>query len=159
MKLYEINNAILDVIEKGFVVDEETGEVEFTADDLENLEIARDDKIENLCLYVKDLKAFAEEVKKEETALKAKRDRIVKKAENITNYIDFVLSGEKFETPKCSVTYRKSAKVVVADGAELPAEYTKIKVEPDKTAIKNAIKSGVQIDGCAIEETNNIQIK
>lgn len=159
MKLYEINNAILDVIEKGFVVDEETGEVEFTADDLENLEIARDDKIENLCLYVKDLKAFAEEVKKEETALKAKRDRIVKKAENITNYIDFVLSGEKFETPKCSVTYRKSAKVVVADGAELPAEYTKIKVEPDKTAIKNAIKSGVQIDGCTIEETNNIQIK
>lgn len=159
MKLYEINEAILNVVEKGFAVDEETGEVKFTADDLENLEIARDDKIENLCLYVKDLKAFAEEVKKEETALKAKRDRIVKKAENITNYIDFVLSGEKFETPKCSVTYRKSAKVVVADGAELPAEYTKIKVEPDKTAIKNAIKSGVQIDGCAIEETNNIQIK
>jgi len=159
MKLYEINNAILDVIEKGFVVNEETGEVKFTADDLENLEIARDDKIENLCLYVKDLKSFAEEVKKEEVALKEKREKILRKAENITNYVDFVLGGKKFETAKCSVTYRKSAKVVISDCVELPEEYTKVKVEPDKTAIKNAIKSGVQIDGCAIEETNNIQIK
>lgn len=159
MKLYEINEAILNVIEKGFAVDEETGEVKFTADDLENLEIARDEKIENLCLYVKDLKSFAEEVKKEEAALKEKREKILRKVENITGYVDYILGGKKFETAKCSVTYRKSAKVVITDGVELPAEYTKIKVEPDKTAIKNAIKSGVQIDGCAIEETNNIQIK
>ena len=39
MNLFEINKAISDVIEKGFYEDEETGEILFEIDDLDDLKI------------------------------------------------------------------------------------------------------------------------
>ena len=56
--LYEIDKAILEC------VDAETGEI---IDDkaLEELELARDNKIENIACWIKNLKADAESYKKE----------------------------------------------------------------------------------------------
>ena len=47
--LYEINEKLLNF---EFEIDEETGEI-LNAGELDNLELARDEKIENLCLYIK----------------------------------------------------------------------------------------------------------
>ena len=56
MTLWEINDNIRKAIEQGF--DEETGEI-FDASDLEALQIQRDEKIESIALYIKDLTAEA----------------------------------------------------------------------------------------------------
>ena len=49
MTLYEINEAIRNAIELGF--DPETGEI-LDASALEQLQMDRDEKIENICLYI-----------------------------------------------------------------------------------------------------------
>ena len=56
MTLFEINEQIQKAIELGF--DPETGEI-LDASALEQLQIDRDEKIENICLYIKDLTAEA----------------------------------------------------------------------------------------------------
>ena len=57
MKLYEINEQILDCI------DSETGEV-IDPEKLNNLQIAKDEKLENLALWYKDLLAEANALKR-----------------------------------------------------------------------------------------------
>ena len=61
MKLYEIDEQILGCI------DAETGEI-IDADMLNALQIERDAKIENVALWIKDLKAEAEAYKAEKQA-------------------------------------------------------------------------------------------
>ena len=68
MKLYEINNAILDCI------DMETGEI-IDIDKLNKLEFEREAKIEGVACWIKDLKAEAEAIKTEKQAL-AERQKV-----------------------------------------------------------------------------------
>ena len=61
MNLYEIDAEILGC------VDVETGEI-FDVDKFEELSLTRDAKIENICLWIKNLKAQAEALKAEKDA-------------------------------------------------------------------------------------------
>ena len=60
MKLYEIENAILECI------DTETGEV-IDIERLNELQMERETKIENVACWIKDLKAEAEAIKAGQT--------------------------------------------------------------------------------------------
>ena len=75
MTIYEIDNEIMNC------VDMETGEV-IDTDKLNDLQMERDAKIENVALWIKELKAEAEAIKNEKQAL-ADRQRV---AENKYNY-------------------------------------------------------------------------
>lgn len=66
---------------------------------------------------------------------------------------------EKVETDLNKLSFKTSEQVVVMDWVELPDEYLRIKKEPDKTKIKDAIKSGTQIDWCGIIQNHNLIIK
>lgn len=158
MTLYEINDQIAKAIELGF--DPETGEI---LDDsaLRDLEMARDEKIENICLFVKDLKAEAEALKNEERGLSERRKSSEKKAESLTNYLKAMLNGEKFKTSKCSVSYRRTQAVQITDETLLPDCYIRRKVteEPDKVAIKEALKAGGEVAGACLEERQSMTIK
>ena len=153
MKLYEINQSILECI------DNETGEI-IDADKLNELQIAKDEKLENLALWYKDLLAEANALKEEKETF-AEREKAAKnKAESIKNYLSFVLNGENFKTTKCALSFRKSEKTVIDDIYSIPESYLKYS-EPkaDLTEIKKAIKNGEEIKGAHLEETQNIQIK
>ena len=167
--LYEIDNKIIEIIERGFVVDEETGEVIDSAEEinakLEELEFDRASKIENIALYIKNLEALATSLKNEENALaerrKAKEARIEKLKEYLTS--SMVSAGENgIETSKVCISFRKS-EPVIADMDKLDAAFISEKVtlerKPDKVAIKKAIKAGVTVEGAYIEVKHNIQIK
>lgn len=155
MTLYEIDSAILDCI------DQETGEI-IDSDKLTALNMEREKKISNVACWIKDLKAEAEALKAEKQNL-AKRQQICEnKVESLKNWLSFALNGEKYKDSRCSISYRKSASVNFAEGFDfntLPDDFKKVTVEPKKTEIKNAIKDGTTIDGCTIEETNNIVIQ
>ena len=150
--LYEIDKAILEC------VDAETGEI---IDDkaLEELELARDNKIENIACWIKNLKADAESYKKEKEVFVQREKAAKNKAESLKRYLEIALGGEKFKTSKVSISYRKSEIVEIDEIEKLSDEFIKIEIKADKTAIKAAIKEGAEIVGARIVENNNIQIK
>ena len=153
MNLYEIDSAILDC------VDAETGEI-FDMDKFEELSLTRDAKVENICLWIKNLKAEAEALKAEKDAFAARQKAAENKMESLKRYISGYLEGTAFESAKVKVSFRKSESLEILEGAVIPDEYLKFKEpEVNKTDLKKAIKDGLQLPGVSIVENQNIQIR
>lgn len=155
MTLYQINEEIMNCI------DEETGEI-IDLDRLNALEMERDQKISNVACWIKDLKAEAEAIKAEKQALEKRQKAAENKAESLKQWLLFALNGEKYKDARCSISYRKSEKVVFDDGfcfSSLPAQFKKVTVEPKKTEIKDYLKTGATIEGVELVESSNIQIR
>ena len=153
MNLYEIDAEILNC------VDVETGEI-FDIDRFEELSMTRDAKIENICLWIKNLKAQAEALKFEKDAFAQRQKAVETKMESLKRYITGYLEGTAFESAKVKVSFRKSEVVEIMEGAVIPDEYLRFKEpEVNKTELKTALKKGVQIAGVSIVENQNIQIK
>ena len=162
--LYQIDNAVLTVLEDGLVFDEETGEILFDPDNLDELEVERNAKLEAVALFVKSLEAEAAAMREEERKLAERRGRNERKAERLRRYLSdsmLALGDTKLETARVALSFRKSESVVIEDQAALPVEFLKVKMTetPDKTAIKKAIKSGATVEGAALVENKNLQIK
>jgi hypothetical protein len=152
--LYEIDQGILDCI------DFETGEV-IDPERLESLQMERNQKIENVACWIKNLLSDAEAIKAEKNALADREAKCRKKAEDLKQWLAFALEGQKFNSARCAVSFRRSETVEVADVALLPGELLRVKteVEPNRTAIKALLKEGRDVVGCRLIENQNVQIK
>lgn len=163
MRLYDINKEIENTINDMFVnVDEETGEVrQEDIDKLNELQLQKEEKLENIGCYIKNLDAEAKALKGEEDALKKRRETIEKKSDRLKDYVASVLDGEKFESTKVVFSFRKSDAVDIVDESLIPEEYmrTTIKTAPDKDAIKKAIKAGNEVRGAFLVDKNNMSVK
>ena len=151
--LYEIDAQIMECVdfETGEIIDEER---------LQSLQLEFDQKVEGIALWIKNLVAEAKMIKEEKDNLAARQKVCENKAESLKKYLGQALGGEKFKTSKVSISYRKSESVEVNDISLLDDDYLKFKEpEVDKTKIKNAIKSGIELAGVSLVEKNNIQIK
>ena len=155
-KLYEIMNEIENF---DFEIDEETGEI-LNFDALDRLQVARDVKIENLCLWVKNLKSDAEAYKAEKESFAKKQKQAENRATSLHNFIQPVLNGEKFTTDRVTVSYRKSEAIELEDKICVPDKYF-VPQEPklDKTGLKKAIKAGEEFGGVHLVERQNMSIK
>ena len=149
--LYEIDQEILACL------DLETGEI-LDETKLDELQMMKDTKIEQLCLWHKNLKAEAEMLKKEEDSFAKRRKSAATKAENIKKYLEGYLDGATFKSTRAKVSYRKSEAVDVKEDAVIPAEYLKMTVEVKKAELKEAIKEGKTFEGVTLVERKNIQI-
>ena len=153
MNLYEINKQILDCL------DAETGEI-LDAERMEELLLSKDEKIENVCLWIKNLSAEAEALKAEKLAFAERQSAAERKRESLKKYVSEALAGSQFKTTKVSVSYRKSEKLEIDDVLKIPEEYLFPRLpDVDKTEIKRALKQGKEIEGVHIVENLNIQIK
>lgn len=158
MNLYEIEKEIMSC------VDMETGEI-IDCEKLDALTMERDQKIENIALWVKNLEADAKAYKEEKDSFAQKQKTAENKAKSLKEYLSRFLAGTAYKSTKVNVSFRTSKAVDVFDISALMTmddcdNYLKYKEpEPDKTAIKDAIASGVDIPGCKIVENQNIQIK
>lgn len=152
--LYQIDQAILECL------DMETGEI-IDAEKLDALFMEKNQKIENIALWIKNLQADALAYKAEKDAFAERQKAAENKAEQLKKYLVSALDGQKFSTAKCAVSFRKSEAVQVDDVNHVPAEWLRIRTtyEPDKAAIKAAIKAGQEITGCKLVENTNISIK
>ena len=167
MTLYEIESELLALLENGFnaacidedgVVDEARA-----AEYLEKLPIERDKKLEAYGLVIKNYTAEIEAIKQEQANLTARRQAKEKQVERLKNAITnsmVMFNQPKFETPKVAFSFRKTSAVEV-DMDSLDKEYVREKVEysADKTAIKNALKSGKVVEGACIVERQSLQVK
>lgn len=152
MTIFQIDEAILGCI------DPETGEVNVNM--IKDLIMQRDQKVENIACWIKNLisdaKALKDEKKALEERIKAKENR----AESLKKYLESILEGQKFETPKCAVSFRKTQSVNISDFTALPAEFLRFKpAEADKTAIKAAIKAGEVVSGAELVESLSMAVK
>ncbi len=157
MTLFDINKAILEF---DYEIDEETGEI-LNAEELDALELARDEKIEGVGLWIKNLQAEAEAVKKEKDAMADRQRRLEKKAESLKNYLAWALKGEKFSTPRIAMSWRKSESVLIPDEALLDDRFVAVQMvkKPDKKLIKDTLKAGLEVPGAELVTKQNLQIK
>jgi hypothetical protein len=153
MKLYEIDQAIMDCI------DMETGEI-VNEELLTSLEMERETKIENVALWIKELKAEAEALKAEKLAFAERQKVAENKMESLKKWLAYTLNGEKFKTVRASVTFRTSDKVEITDIFKLDENYLRYKEpEADKDAIKKAIKDGQEVAGATLVKSTSVIIK
>ena len=100
-----------------------------------------------------------EEIKRLQ-AIKKSNDNLILRLKN--NLLNAVNMFGNFEAGFLKLSTRKSKSVEVnIDTNDLPKEFKSIKVTeaPDKTAIKKAIESGQEVEGCRIVENINLAIK
>ena len=161
IKLHEIPAALsgmLDLIQ----VDEETGEIEPAT--LESVQIASEEKIIATAMYIRRLdalnKATKETIQDLQERVSADSKRIEALKCLMTKAMDS-LQYTEVKSPEVTLRFRKSSSVEITDSESLPEQFlrTKTVVEPDKTAIKNALKAGEKIQGAQLVESRNLQIK
>lgn len=152
MKLYEIDEALQACF------DEETGEL-LNPEEFEALAEAREDKIESICLWVKELTAEAAALKAEKQAFEARQRAAERKAKSLKDYIAHILNGQKFKTTKCAVSFRATSSVNIIDLLAVPAEFFEVDIKPDKMAIKKALAAGQEVAGAELVEGLSCTIK
>lgn len=153
--LYELESKIANF---EFIIDEETGEIT-NADELDQIELERDTKIENVALWIKNLNSDIEAYKREKDSF-AEKERVAKnKLESLKGYLAYALHGDKFKTDRVNISYRKSETVQLADNFDNPKYLIPQEPKIDKMAIKKALKDGEEIKGAMLIERQNIQVK
>ena len=172
--LYQINAELETLIENGFdegCVDIETGEVleEAVAAKIAALQLEESAKKESLALYVKNLQAESDALSSEEKKLRARREKKERKVDFLKRYLTEAMlhkNETKFETSKCSLSFRRSEAIVITSSellisfAKTHTEFLKPwKPEVEKVEIKKALKSGQSIPGARLEQRQNLQVK
>lgn len=152
--LYEIDKGILECI------DFETGEL-IDPERLEGLQMARNLKIENIALWIKNLRSDAQAFKAEKDSFAEREKAANAKADSLERYLTQILDGEKFSTSKCAVSFRKSVQLDIIDEDKVPAIFKvqTVTTRIDKNAVKALLKDGKEVDGCRLIENQNINIK
>ena len=133
MRLYDIPKEI------EACVDTETGEI-IDIERLDALQMERDEKIGNIACFIKDLAAG-------------------NKKENLKQYLAGFLDGQRFKDARCSIGYRRTSHLEIAEDASIPDEFLKRTVTVDKAGLTKAIKDGGVIEGVSLVEGQNIQIR
>lgn len=153
MNLFEINQEIMSC------VDTETGEL-LDEEKFAALQIDMQDKLEGLGCWIKNLEADAAALKAEEQAFAERRKSVERQIANKKQYLSNFLDGEKFETLRVKISFRKSESLEVSEDAKIPEEFLKYKEpEVNKVDLKKAVKAGLVLDGVQLVQKQNIQIK
>jgi len=138
---------------------EVTDEARAIIDEIDDLDIAREKKIEGaVCIYKEQgirIDAIDLEIKR----LQAEKKKAQNEQERLKAYISYATAGEKFSSLNASVSWRKSTAVVFDDLDSIPNEYIRFVPEVQKADIKTALKNGVPVAGARLEERTNIIIK
>ena len=152
--LYEIDQDILSC------VDGETGEI-MDMERLGELQMEQSAKIENVACYIKNLENEAVGLKAQKDAFAEREQTVKNKITSLKRWLVEACGGEKFASERCEVRFRRSELVYVEDVDGLPEEYLRQKttIEPDKDAIKKALKAGAVISGCELKSNVSATVK
>lgn len=176
--LFEISDDMYNLLEYGVdengVIIEDEEEFNRLYD---SIQIDLNTKLDNTNCLTKILSGEIEVIDKELKRLTAEKKSRERKIEWLKNRVDYFIKSQftdengnidtesvnkyKLNLPHSKISYRKSDSVDVFDFDNLPEEYIKTKIEknPDKIAIKDAIKNGKDVKGAKIVTNYNIQIK
>lgn len=162
MHIYELNKQIETLSEQEWV-DPDTGEIldEDVANALNALTLERDEKIENVALWYKDVLAEAEAIKEEKRKLEIRQRQKERLAESLKRYLDYALVGQKFSSPRVAISFRNvvNGKTVIDDPTLIPMAFQKVVTEPIKSEISKAIKAGIDVPGAHLEDSHSVIVR
>ena len=168
MKLYEIRHEITELLERGFDIDLDTGEVLDIGPTLDALQMDEREKLENIALYIKGLNAEAAAIREEEKTLAERRRTKESRAERLHDYISahmIVADIDALETARVRLSFRKSTATEIDESvfrpwAEKCGDYLRYKpAEVDRRLVTDALKAGADIPGASLVERRNLQVK
>lgn len=160
MRLYDIDVNLRALWTK---IAEQEGEI--TEEDMQmlnELEIAKTDKLEGYGVIIREMKSEIDECDAEMKRIKEIADRKKNAMERLKKSLqEFMIGNEidKFESVKVKLSFRKSQSLEIEEDAIIPEDLMRIKKEPDKTAIKEFIVNGGELQGVHLLDKKNIQIK
>ena len=160
MNLFDIDIRIEQIAQAAY--DAESGEIldEQMLEELDKLELEKDKKIENTALFIKGKRALASAISGEIKALQMRKKVAERMADNAEKYLEVYMGGEKFSTPRVSVSWKTTQAVNVTDLAKVPKEYLRYKdPEVNKTAVSKLLKAGKTVEGCELETHTSIVLK
>lgn len=124
-------------------------------------------KAQNVAYAIRNMEASAAAIKEAEQQMAERRKRIEKRADQVRDYLKtcMELAGvSKIDCPHFALSIAKNpASVEIFEADLIPAQYMK-KPEPpppapDKAAIKQAIKDGIDVPGAKLAQGTRLTIK
>ena len=169
MTLYDIDAQIaaLDgAAEDDMLIDAETGELLSVAQALDALRMEREEKLENVACWVKNLSAEADAIREEEDRLIKRRKAAETKAANLKSWLLAAMTREdgttdKLKTGRVMVSVKRNPPSTLVDDALLPSTYkvAKITYQPNKELIKRELLAGGEVPGAHLEYGRSVIIK
>jgi len=163
MNLFEINQNLRAIVNDGFSVDLETGELLFDESNLNELENTRAEKFLAIGKIVKEKEAFSKSIKEQEKAMAERRRVLENEVSRLKEWaLINMTEKDKFEDSQIKVSYSKgSESVEVLDLEALDTKYVveKYSHTADKKALKEALKSGEFIEGVTLQRKPSLGIK
>jgi len=92
-------------------------------------------------------------------ALKEQKEKAIQKLKDAVTDAMNLYSIEKVESPALKLSFRKSESVEISENLDKRFMIEKVTLQPDKVAIKEAIKKGEQVEGAVLVINQNLQIK
>lgn len=162
--IYEITNDYLQIMA---MLEDSDLDPQTLADTMEGIEGEFEIKAENYAKVMKNLEGDILAIKTEIDRLTSKKRVIENNIKNMKSTLQTAMetTGKtKFKTELFSFNIQKSAPAVVIDledMSKLPSQFIKQRdIEADKTAIKEALKRGENLDGIAhFEQSESLRIK
>lgn len=162
LKLYEVTAQVAQALEDGF--DPETGEM---TPELANALAQFEGKGAAVTAYILNLDAEAEAVNVAIKRLSARKSALANQSARLRDYLkrNMVLTGiERIDAMDGTFSARlergRDEFIEIDEGVTLPDALCRVKVEPDKTAIKAAIKAGELVpDGVRLVRRDRIAIR
>lgn len=147
--------------ESGIRFDPETGEI---IEDQDWEQVSK----ESLVREIQAQAAYVDAVWREIERLRGYKERLLARLEKLKSRLLMEIGGGKLQLPHLGITVypvRTDRVVISVPVEQLPAELVRFyppvppKPEPDKAAIKKALKSGREIPGCGIVENISLGMR
>ena len=140
---------------------------EAIADTLEGERGALEEKSVNVAMFVRNLESSAQQIKDAMAEMAKRVKAYEQRADHVRQYLldNMTRCGiTKIESPYFSLSIRANPEsVVIGAIEEIPAEFMRQPPppapSPDKTAIKDAIKSGQDVPGAILKKSLRLEIK
>lgn len=150
-ELYEVYNEI------------ENNGGEMTPELEATLEITQEERMtkgEGYVYVIKQLRSQADMIKSEIKRLQELAKRYENSADKLADtLLQSVVAHGQIKTALVTISSRKSKSVSITDESVIPAEFLRVKTEPNKTAIKEAIEAGQEVEGALIVENYSLNIR
>ena len=163
MNLFEINQHLKAIVNNGFSVDLDTGELLFDDSQLGSLEETKANKFLAIAKMIKEKEAFAKSIKDQEKSMAERRRNVENEVLRLKEWALFNMDeSDKFEDAQIKVSYSKGSESVEVENIEKldPKFITEKYIHTaDKKALKDALKAGEFIEGVTLKRTPSLRIK
>lgn len=163
--LYQLSEEMQKIRYELIETTDETGEVD--CDIVKQLQLTKkelDNKAVGYAYVIKSIDDEVETYKKEIERLTTRKKQLDNAKTRLKDALVNAMVVNEISEIKgqlLTLKLRKSESVDIVDIDKLKNEYkrTKVIIEPDKIAIKEAIKNGTVVEGAVLVENQNLQIK